>query len=110
MGVLWCQVWACDGYVMVGVVGVQCVDVTGLIHVYWTHVTEQAPALCIPRGVLLEHVPNEEDGVKGALRCLGDSRGHMMDVIQIVHNVEEMAEKVNNGHLGNMPICNIEVK
>lgn len=59
----------------------------------------------VSRGILFEHVANEEDGVKGALRRLGDGRGHAMDVIQIVHNLEKMAEKVDNRHLGNMHIC-----
>ena len=35
---------------------------------------------------------------------LGDGRGHMMDVIHIVHNGKVIAEKVNNVHLGNMHI------
>ena len=64
------------------------------------HIAEHAPTLGISRRILLEHVAYEQDGVKGALRSLGNAAGHVMDVVQVVHNVQEVTENIYNRHRG----------
>ena len=84
-------VGVCCVYVMCRCIVAMCGDVTvGII--YMLHY------IGIPRlrhaCRLIEHIVNEEHGVNGALHHLGDGRGHMTDVVQIINCVEVIAEKV----------------
>ena len=78
-------VWgACCGYIYVMVlvlwqcIGIQSVDV--MLHY-----------VCIPRRRCTSKLIEYKD--KGALHHLGDDHSHMIDVIQIIHCVEAIAEK-----------------